>query len=152
MEARKMNPHRVHSGHIHVGGLSDLPQEDLRRFVMWTDVTLMMSLGNMGSELEQRRRRYYGQAGRFRYKDYGVELRCPSNSWVITARMRGVETANKIDKGIRQAYQCMMEDGAPSDYHDVDALRTYIDTGVRIDGHATPLKWRQDVPTLRDFE
>lgn len=84
-DAIAMGDIRVASGHIHIGGVSDFSKEQQCILVQWLD--LLVGLPMACAEVEHygdayRRRQYYGQAGRFRSKPYGVEYRTPSNSWL----------------------------------------------------------------------
>lgn len=92
-----MGTWRTGSGHIHIGGLEDMDEDGRRHVVKWMDILE----GLFGKYYEarndrtsSRRRRYYGQAGRYRMKDYGLEWRTPSNdmwlNWILNAQAPGL--------------------------------------------------------------
>lgn len=70
---------RVASGHMHFGIDDKLSAEDVIRFVRAADFMIGGPLTIAHSDPE--RRKYYGQGGRFRFKDYGFEYRTPDNWW-----------------------------------------------------------------------
>lgn len=81
--AEKLGIYRTASGHIHIGGIEHIPEDRRKEVVKWMDVLEGLSCRNH----EDRhiitpvvRRRFYGQAGRFRLKPYGLEWRTPSNA------------------------------------------------------------------------
>jgi hypothetical protein len=80
--AEEMGYTRVAGGHIHVGVDGYNPAE-LRQFIQWMDMleSAPMMVIEEGYRLSRaNRRHYYGQAGRYRLKPYGVEYRTPSNT------------------------------------------------------------------------
>jgi hypothetical protein len=135
-DARTMGKYRAGSGHIHIGGLANTSLEWKRRCVQWLDVLVGFQMASMDCQknYENRlRRRYYGQAGRFRVKPYGLEYRTPSNSWVSGL----MQTYGKIDvlralQGIELAVDLTDMNADPADYVDMGTLREVIDAT----GHA----------------
>lgn len=70
-------------GHVHVGGISEL---DPIRVVRALDLFLGVPSVILDPDME--RRKLYGKAGAFRYKDYGVEYRTLSNFWIFEPMLR----------------------------------------------------------------
>lgn len=90
-DADTMGEVRTASGHIHIG-IDGKTEEELRTGVQWLDQlealpglrgeSSTMRLYGSSSSVRPNRRKYYGQAGRYRLKPYGVEYRTPSvASW-----------------------------------------------------------------------
>lgn len=67
-------------GHFHVGYDKDLVPPHI--VVQFLD--LMLGLPSVFADKQGLRRRFYGQAGSYRVKEYGVEYRTLSNFWVPT--------------------------------------------------------------------
>ena len=72
-------------GHIHVGYPEPncFKNEDL---VKWMDIYL--GLPSILLDSDERRKKYYGTAGRYREKDFGVEYRTLSNFWTTNDELR----------------------------------------------------------------
>jgi hypothetical protein len=80
-DAATMDRTRCAGGHIHIG-VDGFTEEELRETVKLLDVFegVPMLRTEEGYRVHRtNRRRYYGQAGRYRVKPYGVEWRTPSN-------------------------------------------------------------------------
>lgn len=88
---------RVIGGHVHIGmhGVNPLVDQWLGTFsgacaiIKLLDATLGQYIARLESESPAKdtfvqRRRYYGGAGAFRKKPYGVEYRTPSSIWLDT--------------------------------------------------------------------
>lgn len=78
---------RVAAGHVHVG----LPNPDKypeyrTDFVRVLD--LYLGLPSLFVDADEVRRKYYGRAGAYRPKSYGVEYRVLSNFWITESRYR----------------------------------------------------------------
>jgi hypothetical protein len=71
---------RSAGGHIHIG-INDLNDSAKRRLVRVMDT--VMGLQTVLLDKDSRRKALYGKAGAFRYKNYGVEWRTPSNFWIF---------------------------------------------------------------------
>lgn len=74
---------RSGAGHIHIGNLNDAEKEDAETIVKLMDIVG----GNTAvlvdrDENNAQRRKYYGRAGEYRLKPYGVEYRVYSNFWL----------------------------------------------------------------------
>lgn len=77
---------RVAGGHVHFG--FDNPEEHplLRiRTIQWADILIGLPLAYI--EPASIRRNFYGKAGSFRWKEYGVEYRTPSNFWITNRKL-----------------------------------------------------------------
>jgi hypothetical protein len=71
---------RVAGGHIHIG--TDIEMKDIGKLVKVLDLLIGIP---MVLHDNPQRRKYYGHAGSYRVKEYGVEYRTPSNFWLFTA-------------------------------------------------------------------
>ena len=72
---------RTAGGHIHVGFTNkDNNQEISELLVYAMDATL--GLESINLDKDDRRREMYGNAGSFRFKEYGIEYRTLSNFWI----------------------------------------------------------------------
>jgi hypothetical protein len=86
-DAVAMEQQRVASGHVHIGGVEDYDREHQQTLIRWLDILVGIDIADHECNHDRKayvRRKYYGQAGRFRPKPYGVEYRTPSNMWVHT--------------------------------------------------------------------
>lgn len=72
------NKTRYAGGHVHVS--CDYGWEDELNLVKWMDILIAVPFAKM--EADGRRRLLYGQAGVYRQKEYGIEYRTPSSTWV----------------------------------------------------------------------
>jgi len=70
---------RSAGGHIHIG--CSIAQENPIELIKACDVFL--GLPSITLDDSKERRELYGQAGSFRYKEYGVEYRTLSNFWIF---------------------------------------------------------------------
>jgi len=70
---------RTCGGHIHIG-YENPEQEVSEQIVYAMDFTL--GLESINLDTDDRRREMYGNAGCFRFKEYGVEYRTLSNFWI----------------------------------------------------------------------
>lgn len=78
---------RMCGGHIHLG--VDNPESDPRirsLLVQWMDILVGVPLSVF--DPDRTRIKFYGKAGNFRPKPYGVEYRTPSNFWVSNKNLR----------------------------------------------------------------
>jgi hypothetical protein len=86
-KAATLGPWRVCSGHVHFGheALAKASLEEKALFVRLLD--RLVGVGVVGAVYTAtwRRRFFYGQAGRFRIKPYGLEYRTPDNSWTAAS-------------------------------------------------------------------
>jgi hypothetical protein len=74
------NTLRTCGGHIHVG--YENPNKKMSAdLIKAMDITL--GLTSLSLDKDDRRRELYGNAGSFRFKDYGVEYRTLSNFWIF---------------------------------------------------------------------
>lgn len=92
-EARKREPftaadlgaNRYAGGHIHVQFNHGMVPK--HAFVKMADLAIM--LAGVILDKQGTRRNFYGMAGIYRDKDYGVELRGPSNMWAVELMSNG---------------------------------------------------------------
>lgn len=76
---------RFVGGHVHVGynrALSKVPEWALIQFL---DLAYLYAIKD-GVDMQGGRRKWYGLAGLYREKPYGVEYRTPSNFWLFNTR------------------------------------------------------------------
>lgn len=88
---------RTCGGHIHVG-YDDPNQTSSVNLVFAMDATL--GLKSLFIDKDDQRRRMYGKAGSFRFKEFGVEYRTLSNFWIATDELikwAFEETLNAVD-------------------------------------------------------
>lgn len=71
---------RTCGGHVHVGGISDIGNDNTVKLIRLLDIYL--GVPSVLLDKDNNRRRFYGQAGRFRVKPYGIEYRTLSNFWI----------------------------------------------------------------------
>jgi hypothetical protein len=71
---------RTSAGHIHIGLNMPLEIEEVINLVRVFDS--IIGTYCVMNEKESHRRKLYGSAGSFRFKDYGFEYRVPSNFWI----------------------------------------------------------------------
>lgn len=70
---------RSAGGHVHIG-FPNVTQEKQENVVKAFDI--LLGLPSVWLDPDTRRRRMYGKAGAFRFKDFGVECRILSNFWI----------------------------------------------------------------------
>lgn len=153
---------RPFSGHLHTG-YPFANKEAIKLYIKWCDIYIgltqaeeeMHCWGDTGAA----RRKFYGQAGRFRYKPYGVEYRTPSSNWVGSLlginREEGIgEVWTLLDQ--MNAALGMMERGkAPEDYGlDMPLIRGAIDgQGIALDAVRYGDKWIGQLrPAFKELE
>ncbi len=103
------SPIRAAGGHIHIGGIFTPEHTDKQRYTRSVRLARLMDkyvgVYSLLWDADDLRRNIYGKAGSFRFKDYGIEYRSLSNSWLFN---------NKITKfvfnGAVQAVKAMNED------------------------------------------
>lgn len=78
---------RTVAGHIHIGyeDLLEVTVENSERVVKAFD--LFVTVPSILTDPDRERRKLYGKAGCFRFKDYGVECRALSNFWIFDESM-----------------------------------------------------------------
>lgn len=84
-------PVRTAAGHLHIGWTGEKESDDADHFEDCRFVAEKFYLaGKFRPETndEGERLRYYGASGAFRPKSYGVELRSPSNLWILSDKTR----------------------------------------------------------------
>ena len=72
-------------GHIHLG-IEGLTNSSLVTVISALD--LLISVPLVLVDPDKIRRKFYGQAGKFRVKPYGIEYRTPSNAWCTSDNLR----------------------------------------------------------------
>jgi len=68
-------------GHIHVG-YPNSNEETSAKIIKAMDITL--GLNSLLLDKDDNRRKYYGKAGSFRFKSFGLEYRTLSNFWIFS--------------------------------------------------------------------
>lgn len=87
---------RCCGGHIHVG--YDDPQQDTSELLVKAlDITL--GLDSILLDKDTERRKMYGKAGTFRFKEYGIEYRTLSNYWIASDNLVGW-VYSRVEKAI----------------------------------------------------
>ena len=76
---------RSAGGHIHFG-LDSWDRAGLDHLIRMCDLYISVPLVLI--DADTKRRQWYGQAGKYRPKSYGVEYRTPSNCWTFAAENR----------------------------------------------------------------
>lgn len=77
---------RCSAGHIHIG-YPNVTEERSELLVKALDYHFSCAMISNENPLDFRRRNWYGKAGSFRFKEYGVEYRTPSNFWLRSAEL-----------------------------------------------------------------
>lgn len=83
---------RFGGGHLHLGYTSAAPP-----FVAASFCDIYLGLPSLSKDKQERRRQYYGRAGRYRPTSYGIEYRTLSNYWIWKER-EIEQVANRLDK------------------------------------------------------
>lgn len=125
-----MGPFRYASGHIHIGGVADMKPEQIHRLVRWVDILAAVPI-SVRYELDGpgifeqvfRRREFYGQAGRFRPKPYGVECRVFSSAWVKPVHTGSNNPTTILFNAIKTAIDLTDLGLRPEDYFDMAQVR-----------------------------
>lgn len=78
---------RTASGHVHIGTDSVNERPDYRMMLVRA-CDMFLGVPSILLDSDPVRRRYYGKAGAFRPKPYGIEYRVLSNFWISTDRYR----------------------------------------------------------------
>ena len=87
IDLRKLKGNRMCAGHIHCGlERPDKRPETRALLVHWMDVLVGAPLSMLDPDTY--RKQYYGRAGNYRPKPYGIEYRTPSNFWLGLAELR----------------------------------------------------------------
>ena len=116
--AAVMGRTRCAGGHIHIG-VDGFTEEELREVVKYMDMfeQIPMLRTEEGYRVHRlNRRKYYGQAGRYRIKPYGVEWRTPANT----------------------TWHSYMEGGVNSLYSTIAVVLSLVKQGVTVDMVGTP--------------
>lgn len=71
---------RFAGGHVHLGLEGGYSKTDVQEIIKCMD--LFLGVPSILMDGDSERRKVYGDAGRFRYKDYGAEYRTLSNFWI----------------------------------------------------------------------
>lgn len=89
IDALQLGNMRTCGGHIHIGWdhIGDVRPADQLAVVQACD--LYLGLPSVLLDNDKTRRKYYGQAGHFRAKSYGIEYRVLSNFWIKTQEHMG---------------------------------------------------------------
>lgn len=85
---------RSGGGHVHVG-INDISMIDLVKAM-----DLHIGVPSVLVDTDVDRRSLYGKAGAFRYKDFGVEYRTPSNFWI-----QSKELCDRVYDGVAKSIE-----------------------------------------------
>ena len=132
---------RYFGGHLHFGyDISLCPPWAFVRFV-----EALVYLPIMRYDSQKERRKYYGCAGLFRPKSYGVEYRTPSNFWVSRDNCIDVITYNTT-----QIVQALMESPEKTNKWFKDQpwkdVKRHVDTGESNGGTSLFSSMRSSFP------
>lgn len=72
---------RFAGGHVHIGYESEVPPHVAAQFA-----DLFLGLYNLENHYPSKRDQFYGTAGRYRPKKYGIEYRSLPNSWIFSRK------------------------------------------------------------------
>lgn len=86
---------RTASGHVHVG-FKDPDSSPLKRCTAVKAMDLFLGIPSIILDSDTTRRKFYGKAGAFRPKEYGVEYRVLSNFWITNPYLRKWVFKNSI--------------------------------------------------------
>jgi hypothetical protein len=129
-KASAMGAWRVCSGHLHFGHakLKAASLEEKALFVRLLDRIVGPGSGADVFQHTWRRRFFYGQAGRFRIKPYGLEYRTPDNSWT-THRSKAIwrRCVNAFNIWMAGGAQDVIDRIEKYTDMDDDAVRTMLD-------------------------
>jgi hypothetical protein len=120
---------RFAGGHIHVGGTWFVPDFVVAMFL---DLTLAKLATYNGGGPDGTRKKWYGKAGTFRTKPYGLEYRTPNNAWCFSPNKRRA-TYQEVENLVT-----WLESTRPSQVRDVWEsvnwlrLQTIINTGTQL--------------------
>lgn len=149
LDPSDLNGERYAGGHIHIGGDFNCPPFVAALFM---DIAVGANLAQQAKQLpvskRPGRRGFYGAAGVFRPKPYGIEYRTPGSSWLkyddvrygIICRALGVARwlENNPATHIRAATTAI----------NWLAVREFVDTGHR---DADPSMYMQEIKTFRKY-
>lgn len=127
------NTLRSAGGHLHFG--IDVSREEVIQLVKACDLLITAPMLRFEDE---RRRKFYGRAGSFRLKPYGVEYRTPSNLWVF-----GEDTRLWVYQQMERAAATFNEYDIPDslgeiiDNHRIDFIDSYLDK-YHVDAYPQP--------------
>jgi hypothetical protein len=84
---------RAVGGHLHIGGFFEEGQKEMSRYIDSLRLARLLDkyvgVYSLLWDSDTRRRQIYGAAGACRVKDYGVEYRSLSNSWLFRPKVVG---------------------------------------------------------------
>jgi hypothetical protein len=114
---------RAAGGHIHIGIPGQFTANKIITLVKCLDITLGLYLATHDTPDAFARREFYGKAGSFRFKPYGLEYRTPSNQWIFNHTL-----LSRINYHIQRAF---IRANNPNENYEYDwAVVQYINTGV----------------------
>jgi hypothetical protein len=143
-----MGTTRVGSGHIHIGGIDDFNDVKRRAVVQWMDrfEGLSCAIQDLQEEGNPHRRRFYGQAGRYRLKPYGVEWRTPSNlNWWTWSR----HTSGQLFASVNSAVQLVEAEIYAADTFTAESVEQMR---FAIDSADERLLWREITATQEELD
>lgn len=90
-------------GHIHIG--YDNPSQEISEKIIYA-MDVILGLESIILDSDTKRRELYGNAGCFRFKEYGVEYRTLSNFWIKDNKTikwafnKTLEAINLVNSGL----------------------------------------------------
>ena len=116
---------RVAGGHVHIGIIEDdgafaLSNDPMARATMVKACELYIGLPAVFIDKDHERKKFYGRAGAFRNKHYGVEYRVLSNfwlkserhmRWVFRSARRAAEEVIKNRRGVNEVFDHLRDCG-----------------------------------------
>lgn len=138
--ASSMGMMRTCSGHVHIGGISDMTDAMKHSVVQWMDMLAGVPFSQYDAYHDAyayKRRKYYGQPGRFRYKPYGVECRTFSNAWVGRVIELDEQVTPALFRAVGRAVDAVDQELLPEGFFDVALMRDAC-LGVDASGYGEP--------------
>lgn len=122
------DPLRYCGGHIHLGYLDlemDKESIEISRVIITRLLDLYIGIPSIviGDQSDKNRNKYYGEPGRYRDKEYGLEYRTVSNFWARSNKLIGW-VYEMSSRAVREAGEFMRDNPGSTDILDrYDSLR-----------------------------
>ena len=144
---------RTAGGHIHIG-IKDPNFHPMARASLVKGCDVFIGLPLTILERESLRKAFYGKAGSFRHKEYGIEYRTPSNIWLsnndtmkwIFNQVRIIynEMMSALPQNDMPSYERMIQDWGENSFQEV------INKGYYDDAYDMCQNYNISVPTLEN--